>query len=71
MTDVAPILEAIAVRPGDTLVIRVNEGIDRAELDGFRADAEAVLAKQAPGVKFVVVAAEQLAVCRAEDGADA
>lgn len=54
------ITEGLVVNPGDTLVVRISDDHTPAEMQEFRAQAEKCL----PGVKVVVIAADQLAVDR-------
>lgn len=54
------IAEGLVIRPGDTLIIRVRPGISAADAEAMRQKIEEYL----PGVEFVIVAAEQLAVGR-------
>jgi hypothetical protein len=58
-------IEAIAVKPGETLVIRVDPlAVTEQELGHFNT----VLADRLPeNAKFLIVAAEQLAVAHADE----
>lgn len=62
------IAEALVVRPGDTLVVRVDrDGADLADLHKF---AETLKARAAElGFSAVVIAAEQIGVARAGETA--
>lgn len=63
MTDA---LEALALRPGDTLIVRVRPEYTHEEFSHLKGGIEAEL----PGVRVVVVAADQIAAYRPEVGAD-
>lgn len=56
------VAEAVVVRPGDTLLVRVSpdRGIDRDGLAELQRDLREVL----PGVEVGLVVADQLAVAR-------
>jgi hypothetical protein len=60
VADLADLAEALVIRPGDTLVARVKPGICAAEAKRLSNGIEEHL----PGVKAVVIAAEQLVVYR-------
>lgn len=64
VADLAAICEALVIRPGDTLIIRVRSDIYRSEFDEFQYRVKAGLDEVCPGVRFVIVNAEQLAVYR-------
>ena len=57
---VKPRLDAVVVRPGDTLVIRVGTGLTHEAVDEIKARVAEVL----PGIKPVIIAAEQILVYR-------
>lgn len=59
MTDV---LEALTVRPGDTLVVRVRDNLTIQQADELKAAIE----ERMPGVKTILLAAEQIAVYKPE-----
>ena len=64
---VRPRLDAVTVRPGDKLVVRVNGNMSRAEVDEWKA----YVAELLPGVELVVVTGvEQLLVYRPAGGVD-
>lgn len=63
---VRPCLDAMTVRPGDTLVARVK---DPATLE-YAEFAKKRLAELLPGVTVVFLAAEQLLVYRPDGGDD-
>lgn len=52
--------EAITVKPGDTLIVRVRPDISLEQLDQFRGQ----LTERLPDIAVVVVACEQLAAAK-------
>ena len=61
-----PRLDAVTVRPGDKLVVRMSGRITREDVDNFTDQMRGLL----PGVGVVVIAAEQLLVYRLDGGGD-
>ena len=62
--------EALTVRPGDTLVIRLPAGATMQEVDNWK-QATADLQECMPGVEIVVLGGcEQIAVYRSENRSD-
>jgi ElaB/YqjD/DUF883 family membrane-anchored ribosome-binding protein len=59
--------EAVTVRPGETLVLRYDGPLSRQQAHEIKSQAEALL----PGVKIVVVQADQIAKLTAETMEDA
>ena len=57
---VRPRLDAVTVRPGDKLVVRIKDGTTREYVE----DARAYLAERLAGVEVVFVGGEQLLVYR-------
>lgn len=53
------------MRPGDTLIVRVDPRSTHEQFDELRRSALDYFAERCPDVELVVVAAEQLAVARA------
>ena len=56
--------EAVEIRPGDTLIVRVDPAVPTQAVQGMQALLSANLPD---GVRVVVVACEQLAVVRGDD----
>jgi hypothetical protein len=66
-TSVRPV-EAVAARPGDTLILRLRPDISADLFERFRVVTEADLADRLPGVKLVYVGGvDQLAVFRPDE----
>jgi hypothetical protein len=65
VADLLDVIEAIVLRPGDTLVVRVSAGATLQQADELKARARELL----PDVGVVVIGAEQLVVHR-PDGSD-
>lgn len=63
---VRPRLDAVTVRPGDKLVVRVRSGFTLAERDEWLAHLHDAL----PGVEPVFIAAEQILVYRPDGAGD-
>lgn len=63
--DLLAIREAIVVRPGDTLVVRVNpsHGWFRSHLDELAHSIK----ERLPGIEVLIVTADQLVIYRPED----
>ncbi|MEV2277734.1 hypothetical protein AB0I72_19320 [Nocardiopsis sp. NPDC049922] len=57
------VVEGLVIRPGDTLIVRVANSEEPKAARQFARD----LKKNLPGVKILVVGAEQLAVYRASE----
>ena len=66
VTRLDPVAEAMVIRPGDTLVVRVPLHITAELAAEFRAQLE----ERLPGVKTVLVAADQVLVYRPGDDTD-
>lgn len=64
---IKPRLDAVVVRPGDKLIIRVSPGFTVIQRDEYVAHLQAVI----PGVEPVFVPAEQLLVYRPDGALDA
>jgi hypothetical protein len=64
MTGLESIVEALVVRPGDTLVVRVRPAISAQQVDEIKRE----LSERLPGVKALIVAAEEIAVYRPRPG---
>jgi hypothetical protein len=62
--EVARAREAVVIRPGDTLIVRV----DPASTWGDVEELKRAFVERMPNVQVIVVAAEQLAAVRAESG---
>lgn len=61
----AAVEEALVVRPGDVLIIRVAPGISRERLDEFATGVKKGLKERFPDPpQLLVIAAEQIAVLR-------
>lgn len=58
------VLGGLVVRPGDTLIVRVQQGMYREQFDRAADLISEMMEKRCPGVKVAVIAAEQLAVYR-------
>ncbi|MER7126757.1 hypothetical protein [Micrococcus luteus] len=57
--------EALVVRPGDTLIVRLASDVRPAEYERFRDTAMVGMRKRMPGVEVIVVSGvEQMAVYR-------
>jgi hypothetical protein len=54
--------ESVIVRPGDTVIFRVNRHVTPKDIDEFKAQLE----ERLPGVNVIVVAADGLAIYRPE-----
>jgi hypothetical protein len=52
--------EAVTVRPGDTLIVRVRPDIDPEQVHGLRA----ALMDRLPDIAVLIVACEQLAAAK-------
>lgn len=64
MSGLEGIVEELVIRPGDTLVVRVQAAISPQQVDELKRE----LSERLPGVKALVVAAEQIAVYRPAPG---
>lgn len=56
--DITRLREAVVVRPGDTLVVRVDTDLTLEQAQEWRA----LLEERLPGVRCVIVGADQLLV---------
>lgn len=64
MAELREVLDALVVRPGDTLIIRSHGALSMDEA----AEIKEQVAKLLPGVQAAVVVAEQMLVYRPDDG---
>jgi hypothetical protein len=65
------VAEGLVVRPGDTLLLRLPADMSMDAIARARDAVEPALREKLPGVDVVLVCGvEQIAVRRAEDGAD-
>jgi hypothetical protein len=64
VAELREVLDALVIRPGDTLVLRFHHDISAEEA----AEIKEQLAKLLPGVQSALVNAEQMAVYRPDDG---
>jgi hypothetical protein len=62
---VKPVIDAVTVRPGDTLIVKLATDLDMQQAQ----DATERLEKHLPGVKVIAIGADQLLVYRPDDGA--
>lgn len=69
---IKPVIDAPTVRPGDTLVVRIDlsRGLTRQQFDELVDRITDQLEESLPGVKVVVLAADQVVIYRAEPEAD-
>jgi hypothetical protein len=61
-----PFIEALTIRPGDTLIVRVDPSYSPAEV----AELKAAIADRLPDLAVVVIAADQIAAYRPGDTDD-
>ncbi|MEO3875542.1 hypothetical protein ABGB18_42745 [Nonomuraea sp. B12E4] len=61
----ASLAEALVVRPGDTLIVRLSADMTVEQFTRFRESIEPTLNEKLPGVKVLIIGGvEQLAVYR-------
>lgn len=66
----AAVVEALIVRPGDTLILRMGD-VSPEQFERFRGNVEPKLKEQLPDVKVIWFAGiEQLAVYRSDELAE-
>lgn len=68
--DIDRLGDALVVRPGDTLLIRVSDALSRKDFDEYREFVEREIGPRLPGVKVLLINADQLAAYRPDAARD-
>ncbi len=70
--ELPPIEQAVVVRPGDVLVLRLRADVTPAQFEMFREQAVSGLKERLPGVELVFVGGgvEHVAAFRRDEGSE-